>query len=44
MKKLLLALLLVCCCSTADASVLGILEDTNFPIGISGERDGVHRM
>lgn len=28
----------------ANASVLGIFEDTNFPAGISGERDGVHRM
>lgn len=28
----------------ANASVLGIFEDTNFPVGISGERDGVHRM
>ena len=28
----------------ANASILGILEDTNFPVGISGERDGVHRM
>lgn len=44
MKNLLLAFLLVCCCSMADASVLGIFEDTNFPAGISGERDGVHRM
>ena len=44
MKNVLLAFLLVCCCSMADASVLGIFEDTNFPIGISGERDGVHRM
>lgn len=44
MKNVLLALSLVCCCSMADASALGILEDTNFPVGISGERDGVHRM
>ncbi len=28
----------------ANASVLGIFEDTNFPVVISGERDGVHRM
>ena len=44
MKNVLLALSLVCCCYMAEASVLGIFEDTNFPAGISGERDGVHRM
>ena len=44
MKNVLLALLLVCCCSMAYASTLGIFEDTNFPVGITGESDGVHRM
>lgn len=46
MRNLLLMLMLMfsCVCAFADASVLGIFEDTNFPAGISGERDGVHRM
>lgn len=39
-----LLLMFSCVCAFADASVLGIFEDTNFPVGISGERDGVHRM
>ena len=28
----------------SNASVLCIFEDTNFLVGISGERNGVHRM
>ncbi len=44
MRNLLLMLMFSCVCAFADASVLGIFEDTNFPVGISGERDGVHRM
>lgn len=44
MRNLLLMLMFSCVCAFADASVLGIFEDTNFPAGISGERDGVHRM
>lgn len=39
-----LLLMFSCVCAFADASVLGIFEDTNFPVSISGERDGVHRM
>ncbi len=44
MKKLLLALVLVGLCSFAEASVLGIFENTDFPTGISGECNAVHRL
>lgn len=44
MRKILLVICLLLATVGADASVLGIFEDTNFPVGISGERDGVHRM
>lgn len=44
MRNLLLMLMFSCVCAFADASVLGIFEDTNFPAGIVGERDGVHRL
>ncbi len=44
MRNLLLMLIFSCVCAFADASVLGIFEDTNFPTGIVGERDGVHRL
>lgn len=44
MRKILLVICLLLATVGADASVLGIFEDTNFPAGISGERDGVHRM
>lgn len=43
-RKVLLVICLLLATVGADASVLGIFEDTNFPVGISGERDGVHRM
>lgn len=44
MRNALLMLMFSCVCAFADASVLGIFEDTNFPAGIVGERDGVHRL
>lgn len=45
MRKILSVLLLFCtAASWAQSSVLGIFEDTNFPAGISGERDGKHRL
>lgn len=44
MRNLLLMLMFSCVCTFADASVLGIFEDTNFPAGIVGKRDGVHRL
>ena len=45
MRRIFLFLSLICVAAIgANASVLGIFEDTNFPVGISGESDGVHRL
>lgn len=37
-------LMFSCVCAFADASVLGIFEDTNFPAEAVEEQDGVHRL
>ena len=44
MRKILLVICLLLSTAGADASVLGIFEDTNFPTDVLGERDGKHRL
>lgn len=44
MKSLLLMLMFSCVCAFADASVLGIFEDTSFPAEAVGKQDGGHRL
>lgn len=46
MKRCIFLFLTLLCFAAigANASVLGIFEDTNLPIGILGEREGKHRL
>jgi len=45
MRTTILTIALLCASAIgATASVLGIFENTNFPVAISAERDGVHRL